>query len=68
MEKYILKKMAEIKSEIQDINIYIDSARTDETARRRYRRYKDRLKELVEEHKGYSEGGVENIKNLKITI
>ena len=51
MEKQFLDGMAKIISEIQAINIWIDNARTNRIARIRYRKFKPRLKELVEAHR-----------------
>ena len=50
-ENNLLGQMAEIISEIQTINIWIDDARTNLIARIRYQKYKTRLKDLVEAHK-----------------
>ena len=55
MEKHLLEKMARAISEIQTINIWIDDARTNRIARIRYRKFKPRLKELVEAHKGLTD-------------
>jgi hypothetical protein len=47
-EKNLLEQMAEIISEIQTINIWIDDARTNRIATIRYQKSKPRLKDLVE--------------------
>ncbi|NWG03580.1 MAG: hypothetical protein HXY44_12065 [Syntrophaceae bacterium] len=50
-EEKLLEEMANIISEIQAINIWIDDARTNTIARIRYQKSKPRLNELVEAHK-----------------
>ena len=50
-ENNLLEQMAEIISEIQTINIWIDDARTNRIARIRYQKSKPRLKDLVEAYK-----------------
>jgi len=50
-ENNLLEQMAQIISEIQFINIWIDDARTNRIARIRYQKYKPRLRDLVEAHK-----------------
>jgi len=52
VQEHLLEEMAKIISEIQPINIWIDDARTNRIARTRYQKFKPRLKELVETHKG----------------
>ncbi len=47
-ENNLLHQMAEIISEIQTINIWIDDARTNRIARIRYQKSKPRLRDLVE--------------------
>jgi hypothetical protein len=46
-ENNLLEQMAEIISEIQTINLWIDDARTNRIARIRYQKSKPRLKDLV---------------------
>ena len=50
-ENNLLHQMAEIISEIQTINIWIDDARTNRIARIRYQQSKPRLKDLVQAYK-----------------
>ena len=47
----VLEEMAEIVSEIQATNTWIDDARTNRIARIRYQKSKPRFKDLVETHK-----------------
>ena len=50
-ENNLLHQMAEIISEIQTINLWIDDARTNRIARIRYQKSKPRLKDLVDAYK-----------------
>lgn len=50
-EKSLLDRMAKVVSEIQAINLWIDSARTNHLARQRYARFRAALQELVQAHK-----------------
>jgi hypothetical protein len=50
-ENNLLHQMAKIISEIQTLNIWIDDARINRTARIRYQKSKPRLKTLVEAYK-----------------
>jgi len=51
LSKDLLDKMAKVKAEIQDLNLWVDNARTNRIARIRYGKVKERLKGLVVEHK-----------------
>ena len=51
-ENNLLEQMAEIISEIQAINLWIDDSRTNRIARIRYQKLKPILQDLVEAHKG----------------
>ena len=51
LEKNLLDKMAKVKAEIQFFQLWVDDARTNRIARIRYGKAKERLKELVTEHK-----------------
>lgn len=51
LEKHLLDKMAKVKAEIQFFQLWIDDARTNRIARIRYGKVKDKLKELVAQHK-----------------
>ena len=51
LRKDLLEKMAKVKAEIQSFQLWVDDARTNRIARIRYSKVKDRLKELVTEHK-----------------
>ena len=46
-ESILLEEIAQIISEIQTINIWIDNARTNRIARIRHQKFKPRLKDLV---------------------
>ena len=50
-ESNLVGEMANIISEIQTINLWIEDARTNRIARIRYQKSKPRLKELAEAHK-----------------
>lgn len=50
-EKQLLEQMAKVVSEIQRINLWIDSATTNHVARQRYQKFKAALQELVQAHK-----------------
>ena len=52
-QKKLLEKMARVTSEIQAINIWIDDARTNRIARIRYKKFKPRLKDLVDAYKEF---------------
>jgi len=51
LEKDLLNEMAKAKAEIQSFQFWVDNARTNRIAKIRYHKVKDRLKELVSEHK-----------------
>jgi len=51
LEKNLLDRMAKVKAEIQIFQLWIDDARTNRIAKIRYGKVKDKLKELVTEHK-----------------
>ena len=51
LEKDLLDEMAKAKAEIQSFQLWVDDARTNRIAQIRYERAKDRLRELVTEHK-----------------
>ena len=51
LEKDLLNEMARAKAEIQSSQLWVDDARTNRIAKIRYHNGKDRLKELVSEHK-----------------
>lgn len=51
LERDLLDEMAKVKAEIQCIQLWVDDARTDRIARIRYDKVKERLRELVTEHK-----------------
>ena len=51
LEKDLLDEMAKAKAEIQRFQLWVDDARTDRIARIRYNKAKERLRELVDEHK-----------------
>ena len=51
LRKDLLDRMAKVKAEIQFFQLWVDGARTDRIARIRYGKVKERLKELVAEHK-----------------
>lgn len=51
LEKDLLEKMAKVKAEIQFFQLWVDDARTNRIAGIRYGKVKERLKELVAQHK-----------------
>jgi len=51
LEKNLLDEMARAKAEIQSSQLWVDNARTNRIARIRYNHAKERLRELVTEHK-----------------
>jgi len=51
LEKDLLDEMAKAKAEIQSFQLWVDDARTNRIARIRYDKEKERLRELVGEHK-----------------
>ena len=51
LEKDLLDEMARAKADIQNFQLGIDGARTNRIAQIRYERAKNRLRELVTEHK-----------------
>jgi len=51
LEKDLLDKMAKVKAEIQFFQLWVDNARVNRIARIRYGKVKDKLKELVAQHK-----------------
>ena len=51
LEKDLLDEMARAKAEIQSFQLWVDDARTNMIARIRYNKAKERLSELVTEHK-----------------
>ena len=51
IEKDLLDEVAEVKAEIQFFQLWVDDARTNRIARIRYGKAKERLRELVTEHK-----------------
>jgi len=51
LRKDLLEKMAKVKAEIQNFQLWVDDARTNRIARIRYNQAKERLRELVTEHK-----------------
>jgi len=51
LSKDLLDRMAKVKAEIQSFQLWVDDARTNKIAKIRYGKSKDRLKELVAEHK-----------------
>ena len=51
LEKDLLDEMAKAKVEIQSFQLWVDDARTNRIARIRYNKAKERLRELVTEHK-----------------
>ncbi len=51
LEKDLLNEMARAKAEIQSSQLWVDGARTNRIARIRYNQAKERLRELVTEHK-----------------
>jgi len=50
-KKSLLEEMANIVSEIQTINLWIEDVRTNRIARTRYQKYKPRLTDLTWRHK-----------------
>lgn len=52
MEESLLEGLAKIKAEIQAIQLWIDGARTNRIARIRYEKTKEKMKDLIEAHKG----------------
>lgn len=50
-EKDLLDEMAKAKAEIQFFQLWVDDAKTNRIARIRYNKAKERLRELVTEHK-----------------
>jgi len=51
IETNVLGEMARIKAEIQNLQLWVDDARTNRTGRIRYGKVKDELRGLVAEHK-----------------
>ena len=51
LEKDLLDEMAKVKAEIQFFQLWVDDARTNRIARIRHDKVKERLRELVTEHK-----------------
>ena len=51
LEKDLLDEMARAKADIQKFQLWVDDTRTNRIAKIRYKRAKDRLRELVTEHK-----------------
>ena len=51
IEKDLLDEMAKVKAEIQSFQLWVDDARTNRIASVRYNKAKERLRELVTEHK-----------------
>ena len=51
VEKDLLDKMAKLKAKIQFFQLWVDDARTNRIAKIRYGKVKDKLRELVTEHK-----------------
>ncbi len=47
----LLVQMAKVKAEIQSFQLWVDDARANRIAQIRYGKAKERLKELVAEHK-----------------
>ena len=50
-KEVLLNQMAEVKAEIQSFQLWVDDARTNRIAKIRYGKVKERLKELVAEHR-----------------
>ena len=50
-EKCLLDRMAKVVSDIQRINLWIESAGTNHAARQRYAKFKAALQDLVQQHK-----------------
>lgn len=50
-EKDLLDEMAKAKAEIQFFQLWVDDVKTNRIARIRYNKAKERLRELVTEHK-----------------
>ena len=61
MEKTILEALAKIKARIQVIQLWIDDARTNHIARVRYEKTKEKMKDLIQAHKGL----FQDLKKLK---
>jgi len=51
MEEILLEDLARIKTEIQAIQLWIDDARTNRIARIRYEKTKEKMRNLIEDHK-----------------
>ena len=51
LERDLLDEMAKAKAEIQSFQFWVDDARTNRIARIRYNKAKERLRQLVTEHK-----------------
>lgn len=51
MEMILLEGMARIKAEVQIIQLWIDDARTNRIARIRYEKTKEKMRNLIEDHK-----------------
>ena len=51
LEKDLLDEMAKVKAEIQGFQLWVNDARTNRIARIRYNKGKERLRDLVTEHK-----------------
>jgi len=51
LEKDLLDEMAKAKAEIQSFQLWVDDGRTNRIARIRFNQAKERLRELVTEHK-----------------
>lgn len=50
-EKCVLDRMARVVSEVQRINLWVESAATSHAARQRYGKFKAALQELIKQHK-----------------
>ena len=66
LSKDLLEKMARIKAEIQGFHLWVDDARTNRIARIRYGKVKNRLKELVAEHKDLTKKYEERIDGKEV--
>lgn len=62
----LLDKMAKVKAEIQSFQLWVDNARTNRIARIRYGKVKNRLKELVAEHKDLAKKYEERIDGKEV--
>lgn len=51
LEKDLLDEMAKAKAEIQSFQLWVDNAKTNRIAKVRYNKVKEKLRELVTEHK-----------------